>query len=322
MSMNTSNSSMDVSKSRDLFVTYYPFTLIIVGTSFNLITLLVLCRPTFHDTNKRPTIHYMRAIAIFDILMLYGWNFDHYLIGAFNFTLRAYSVGFCKIVSFINYFTPQVSAWLRVFICLDRYLSLSRLHKTWFSQSKNVLIIIGSINLVFFIWNSPFFLFVCYTNPDGTVNTGSTYFAIYPLWDMMNLGLYNCAPFVGMVVLNSGVIYHLIRLRQTSTVQNSKIQHGAISVTLVITTCLFLIMTIPATVAFTFFYEASSYVLLQSLDSMLFTYHILSFPLYMITFTEFRQEVIRLVTCRTCRNLPPSKTVTKVTGVPSETNGK
>ena len=322
MPMNTSNSSTNVEDFQDLFVTYYPLTLIIVGTSFNLFTLLVLCRPTFHDTNKRPTIHYMRAIAIFDILMLYGWNLDHYLIGAFGFILRAYSVGFCKIVSFINYFTPQVSAWLRVFICLDRYLSLSRLHKTWFSQSKNVLIIIGSINLVFFIWNSPFLIFACYYNPNGSVNTNSPYYDIYPLWDMMNLGSYNCAPFVGMVVLNSGVIYHLIRLRRTSTVQNSKIQHGAISVTLVITTFLFLIMTIPATVAFTFFYDASGYVVLHSLDSMLFTYHILSFPLYMITFTEFRQEVIRLVTCRTCRNLPSSATTTKNSTVPSETNGK
>ena len=322
MSSNDTNSSFPIINIQDLFVTYYPLALIIVGTLLNFFTLIVLCRPTFHDTNRRPTIHYMRAIAIFDILMLYGWNFDHYLFGAFGFTLRAYSIGFCKIISFLNYFTPQVSAWLRVFICLDRYLSLSRLHKTWFSQSKNVLIIIGSIVTFFFFFHSPFLMFACYHNPDGSVNTNSLQYQIYPLWDMMNLGLYNCAPFVCMIILNSGIIYHLLRLRRKSTVQNSRIHHGTITVTLVITTFLFLILTIPATVAFTFFYNTASYVLLHSLDSMLFTYHILSFPLYTITFGEFRQEVIRLTTCHKCRNIQSSSGATKSTAVRSGTNGK
>ena len=313
MSSNNTNSSGDVCNLQDLFATYYPFAIIIAGTLLNFITLLVLCRPTFHDTKKRPTIHYMRAIAIFDILMLSGWNLDHYLFGAFEFRLQTYTVVFCKIVSFLNYFAAQVSAWLRVFVCLDRYLSLSRLHKTWFSQSKNVLIIIGSIVTFFFLMHSPFFMFACYYNPDGSVNPEARLYKVYPTWDLINLSLYNCAPFICMVILNSGVIYHLIQLRRTSTVQNSRIQHNSISVTLVITTFLFLIMTIPTTVAWIFFSNTAGYVVLHLLDSMLYTYHILSFPLYLITFTEFRQEVIRLVTCHSLRNLPSSSNGTKST---------
>ena len=313
MAINSTNSSTDPCDLQDLFATYYPFSVIIAGTIFNFITLLVLCRPVFHDTRKRPTIHYMRTIAIFDILMLYGWNFDHFLAGAYEFRLQTYNVPFCKIVSFLNYFAAQVSAWLRVFICLDRYLSLSRLHKTWFSQSKNVLTIIGSIITFFFLFHSPFFMFACYYNPDGSVNPQARLYKVYPLWDWMNLVLYNCTPFICMLILNSGVIYYLLRLRRTSTVQNSRIQHNSISITLVITTFLFMFMTIPATVAFIFFGNTASYVVLHLLDSMLYTYHILSFPLYMITFTEFRQEVIRLVTCRTCRNVQSGTNVTKST---------
>ena len=315
---NTTNSSDGNNAVSDMFATYYPFTLIILGTIFNFFTLIVLCRPIFQDTAKRPTIHYMRTMAIFDILMLYGWNLDHYLSGAFGFALQYYSIPTCKIFSFLDYFAPQVSAWLRVFICLDRYLSLSRLHKTWFGQSKNVLIIIVSIVGVFAIVHLQFLLFGCFYNPDGSVNPQAYLYYIYPVWDLMNLGLYNCVPFLCMVILNSGVIYHLIRLRQTSTVKNSRIQHGSISVTLVITTFLFMVMTIPSSVAFTFYSQVAGHVILQLLDSMLYTYHILSFPLYMITFNEFQKEVIRLVTCSTCRNSQPSSTATKSTA----NNGK
>jgi hypothetical protein len=316
MSSNITNASIsDDTTSADLFVTYYPLTLVIVGTLFNFCTFAILWRPTFRDTNKRPTIHYMRAIAIFDILMLYGWNLDHYFKGRYGFTLLTYSIPACKFYSFLNYFAAQVSAWLRVFICIDRYLSLSRLHKTWFSQSKNVLIIIGCICAVFTIMNFHFFLFVCYYNDNGTVNTDSHLYEVYPLWDYINLGVYNCAPFIFMVIFNSGVIYHLIRLRRTSVVRKSQIHYRSISITLVITTFLFSIMTIPATVAYAFFSNTAGDVILHFFDSVLYTYHILSFPLYLITFSEFRREVIRLITCNPCRNTQSSSTATKSTGV-------
>ncbi len=240
MSNNTSNISISNDSGVDLFVTYYPLVLIIVGTLLNLFTFVVLCRPIFQDTHKRPTIHYMRVIAIFDILMLYGWNFDHYLAGAHGFTLQLYNIPLCKLVSFLNYFAGEVSAWIRVFVSVDRYLSLSRLHKTWFSQSRNVLIIIAGIIVVFTILNSQFLLFACFYTSVGKVNPDGWLYPLYPLADYLNLAFYNCVPFISMVFFNSGVIYHLIHLQKTSTIQNSRIHHRSISITLVITTFLYL----------------------------------------------------------------------------------
>jgi hypothetical protein len=315
MSNSSSNTSTSSDTGADLFVTYYPFTLVIVGTLFNFFTCAIFFRPTFRDTNKRPVLHYMRAVTIFDILMLYGWNLDHYLYGAFGFTLNQYSVASCKITSFLNYVAPQVSAWLRIFICLDGYLSFSRLHKTWFSKSKHVLIVIAGIIITFTLINLHLPIFACFYNTDGTVNTNSRLYVVIPMWDYVNLGLYNCVPFIFMVIFNSGVIYHLIHLRQTSTVQNSRIQHRSLSITLVVTTFLFLIMTIPGTIAYAFFGATASQFLLHFFDSILFTYHISSFPLYMITFTEFRKEVIRLVTYNKWRNTQPSPIATKSTVV-------
>ncbi|CAF3186162.1 unnamed protein product [Rotaria socialis] len=278
-------------------VAHVSLTLTIAGTVFNLLTFTILCQSTFRNAKTRPTLHYMRTIAIFDIFMLYGWNLDHFFSTVYGFEIQTSTMPLCRFLSFLNYFAAQTSAWLRVFICWDRYLSLSRLHKTWFSHSNNVLTVIACIIVCCAIINGQFFIFGCSFNADGSINAYSTAFQTYPTWDYLNLALYNCAPFILMVIFNSGVIYYLIHLRRTSTVQNSRIQHRSISITLVITTFLFLIMTIPSTVGFAFFSNTAGDTILYFLDGLLYSYHTLSFPLYIITFDEFRREVFGIITC-------------------------
>lgn len=279
-------------------VAYYALFLIIVGTSLNILTFIVLCRGKFRNADDRPAIHYMRAIAIVDIMMLYGWNLDHYLANIYGFYIGMLSIGACKFIIFLNYFSPQVAAWLRVFICLDRYLSLSRLHRTWFGRSKSALIIIAAIMVFFFFFNGHIFILACFYDASGRITGNTDTYKIFPLWDWVNLGLYNGIPFFCMSALNSGVIYHLIRLKRTSTVQNSGIRHRSISITLVITTVLFMILTIPPTICYGFFYSAMDVIILHFLDALMYTYHVIAFPLYLITFHEFRREFLNMIFCR------------------------
>ena len=275
-----------------MITAYYPLFLITVGTILNLLTLAVLCRSQFRNTKKQPCMHYMRAIAVFDILMLYGWNLDHYLSYAYGFTLVRYSIPSCKIVAFVNYVAPQSSAWLRVFVCFDRYLTLSRLRRTWFNQSKGVLTIITCIVVVIGALNSHFILIACFFKSDGTVSAQAPHYVIYPMWDYVHLVVYSGVPLVLMVVFNSGVVHHLLRVRRQSTLKKSCIQHRAISITLVVTTSLFLILSTPSGITFAFFYRKAGRTLLRLVDDTHFTYHILSFPLYLTTFTEFRRECL------------------------------
>ena len=301
------------------FVAYYPLALMIAGTILNSLTFIILCQSSFKNTKKQPTIHYMRTIAIFDILVLYGWNFQHYLSFVYGFTLETYNIPSCKFFLFLGYFTVQTTAWLRVFVCLDRYLSLGYLHKTWFSHSKNVLIIITCVVTILALFNLHIMIFGCFYRPDGTVNINSRLYAIFPLWNYVTLAVYNCIPLVFMIIFNGGSIYHLIRLRRTSTIQNSRIQHRSISITLIITTFLFLIMTMPSNIAYGFFESITSSAVLVSLDGVLFTYHITSFPLYIITFKEFRRECIAIITCRknTARVAPTNAALTQALPAPT-----
>ena len=116
--------------------------------------------------------------------------------------------------------------------------------------------------------------------------------------DKVHLGVYTALPFLLMCLFNGGVIYHLIRLRRTSAVQNSQIQHRAISSTLAITTVLFLIMTMPANIVDAFFSLTVNSVVIRFLSSINYTYHTTSFPLYMLTFSEFRRECTAMFRCK------------------------
>ena len=296
MSNNASIEWPTDTSTESLIVAYYSLTLMIVGTFLNFLTFATLCRSKFRNTTARPTLHYMRAMAIFDILMLYGWNLDHYLSTVYEFHILRYSIVSCRFFSFLSYFAPQTSAWLRVLVCMDRYVSLSRLYRARFNNSTCILIMIGCIMLILALLNLHFLLFVCYHRSNGTISALSWLYNIYPLWDYVHLGVYNCAPFLLMVLFNSGVIYYLIQVRRTSTVQNSRNPHRAISITLVITTFLFLLMTVPATLVFAFFSSANT-IILRVVDALLYSYHILSFPLYLITFDEFRREFLKMIEC-------------------------
>lgn len=289
-----------------LTVAYYSLVLLVVGTLLNLLTFIVLCQRPFRDTTAKPTLHFVRTIAVFDILMFYGWNLDHYVSIAYHFSILTRSIASCKWISFISYFTPQTSAWLRVFVCLDRYLSFSRLHRTWFNHSRSVLIMICSIIIIAALLNLHLLLFACYRKANGKITVHATFYRVYPMWDYVHLVVYNCLPLIAMVILNYSVVHCLLRRRQNSVVSRSQIQHRSITVTLVITTSLFLVMTIPSTVAFAFF-PGANHIVLNLLDGILYIYHITSFPIYFFTFGEFRRQCLKMVDFYCRRKRLPSQ---------------
>ena len=147
---------------------------------------------------------------------------------------------------------------------------------------------------VFGVLNFHLLLFACFYEPNGSINYEARHYCIYPMWQYVHLGVYSAVPFVLMVAFNSGVVYHLLRIRRESTLQNSRIQHRTISITLIVTTSLFLILTTPSGIVFSFFLDIISNTVSELLDGMYFTYHTLSFPLYLITFPEFRREFLAM----------------------------
>jgi hypothetical protein len=62
-------------------------------------------------------------------------------------------------------------------------------------------------------------------------------------------------------------------------------------------------MTTPVSIAYAYFPNTNESIL-YALDSILYTYHILSFPIYFLTFAEFRREFFKLIALNKCKNIP------------------
>jgi hypothetical protein len=65
-------------------------------------------------------------------------------------------------------------------------------------------------------------------------------------------------------------------------------------------------MTTPVSIAYAFFPDINQNIL-YTLDAILYTYHILSFSIYFLTFAEFRREFFKLITLKNFekhRNIP------------------
>jgi hypothetical protein len=273
--------------------------------------LIIFCQKRFR---QRPTIHYIRIIAFIDILILYGWNLDNFFRLKFGFELERLTVLTCKLSTYFNNVIHQSSAWLRVLMCTDRFYTLNQIQQRQTINRHRYVFFLIIFTLIFIaLINLHLPIFACYMHPNGTeVIIDSVYYQIYPMWHYVNLILYNILPSIFMLIFNIRIIRYLIFLKRTSTIQQSRIQHRAISISIFLSAFLFCFMTTPATIIFSFFHtqirsEIFKNFLLSFFYSIQSTYHSLSFFLYFITLAEFRKEFYRLIQCHyfiTNKSLP------------------
>ncbi|CAF0753635.1 unnamed protein product [Rotaria sp. Silwood1] len=285
-----------------ILFTYYPLWLTCMTTILNSLTLIILYQKVFR---QRPTIRFMRVLALIDIFILYGWNLDHFFRLKFGFEIDRLTVLSCKLSTYVNHFLNQSSAWLRVWMCVDRFCALHQIRQSRTNnQHRRVIFLIIFTFIIIALINLHLPIFACHSYNNGTkVAGGSLYFPLYPSWSYINLALYNIIPFILMLTFNILIIRHLILIKKTSSLQRSRVRHSSISMPILLSAFLFCIMTTPPAVIFAFFHkqlqsDVFQTLLLSLLDSIKYTYHSLSFFLYFITLVEFRKEFFHLLHCR------------------------
>ncbi|CAF0829848.1 unnamed protein product [Adineta ricciae] len=284
--------------------TYYPLALTCVTTVLNILIIIILSQKVFR---QRPTMRYMLVIAFVDMFLLYGWNLDHFFRLKYDFEVDRLSVLSCKLSTYINHVLSQSSAWLRVWMCVDRFCALNQIRqRRAVHQHRRVFLLIALTFIIIMVINLHLPIFACYAykyHNQTRIAGGSLHFPLYPTWNYINLALYNIIPFVLMLVFNVLIIRHLILIQRTSTIRHSRIRHTTISIPILLSAFLFCLMTTPPALIWAFFYKAIRAGIFQEylmslIDSVKYTYHSLGFFLYFITLVEFRKEFFRLMHCR------------------------
>jgi hypothetical protein len=89
----------------------YALLLIIVGTISSVISFYICIK-----LSKISTFVFFAFLSISDIISLYYWNLTNFINIWFNIDLLNYSYWLCKIGSYYQFTSLQISAWLLVTI--------------------------------------------------------------------------------------------------------------------------------------------------------------------------------------------------------------
>lgn len=90
----------------------YSLLLIIVG-SFGNLFIFVICVGS-KVIRKSNTFKFIAAISLTDTLSLFGWNLSHFTESYFGIDYSNVYLWYCRINTFSQYTSLQLSAWLLV----------------------------------------------------------------------------------------------------------------------------------------------------------------------------------------------------------------
>ncbi len=67
---NSSNATTNMVLSKSLLKTHYTHILIFLAFMVNMLTFIILCRPSHGAPYARPTLHYTHSMIVFSLLLL------------------------------------------------------------------------------------------------------------------------------------------------------------------------------------------------------------------------------------------------------------
>jgi hypothetical protein len=192
-----------------------PFLLIIFGLIGNITIFFVFSLKTI---SKFPIRNLYRALAVSDTLYLLFISIELICFYCFDFSLRKISNLSCKITRYLTFFLGSLSAWLLVYISINKYILIrfnknKLIQKNWF-QCISILVIFF-YNLVYY---SPAIVLLSlkenYSNQSNDSNVfyscvcDHEYFIDY--MDLMNFTL---LPFFFMIIFSIMIIITIFRSR-------------------------------------------------------------------------------------------------------------
>lgn len=289
-----------------------PFVIIAICVTGNAISFVIF---RFHSQFKSlsPMV-YLSVLACTDTLTVFVWNIDHHFeIYNYNFKVENISELMCRLATFCQYFSLESSAFILSMVSIDRYFTViskpgslvSRLpfrtKKSAFIWSFVVLAITAAINFHLLVLERLHVdvyvkdvanttrhekTFDCYKYANG--------FHPYPNWENVHLILYDLIPFLVMFTFNMLLIKNLLAVRRKVdpivginwTFGNAK--KNRLTVSLLVFTFVFLLMTLPTTIMFGFFPDGINRNVMLLFDYMTFLNHSSLFFISMITIPKFK----------------------------------
>lgn len=310
-----------------LRMSFIPLVIIGLGLVFNTICFLIFrFTPEFR---KMSSMVFLSFVCVCDTLSLFNWNIKHYTKPNFGFEIEYVNLFTCKVFTFGQYYLLQASGFLLCFVSIDRFITIRTTPGSFFSKLpfgsvKSAYAWAAGIMTVLFILNSHILILNGYyrdpvnrnrtvTGPNGTYIETYPYvnpkpicyryrsgFRVYPTWDKVHMFFYSFIPGTIMAVFNILLIYTTLRPNKqamsSADVKAAKKKRN-LTVSLLVVTSAFIVLTFPSTIAYGYFSDYLYTVpygrfLLELFDYFSFFNHVCMFFFTFITHQKFRNIVL------------------------------
>lgn len=279
---------------------------------------------------------FLSLIAVFNVASLFTWNLDHFTAPQFGWYIANQSIFTCKFFVFVQYASLQISGFLYSLVSVDRYfqvmskpgLFISELpfgsRRSAYGWSIFVIILVVLLNGHLLIFNGYIETIVsnktyeaievinntelnvtqfCIFKNDVVRCYVSHLYEISPLWDKVQAVVYTFIPFIIMFIFNTLLIFNVLQRKSTSKLPSHNKKNKRLTISLIILTLSFLLLTAPGSVGYGFFVEylysqeAGHKAVAILLDSLMFSQQAILFYISYLSNKRVR-EVTKELICR------------------------
>ena len=151
-----------------VFKIYYPLFIILFGLIGNLIVFLIFSNKHMINLNIR---NFFVLISITNSLGLIQF-LQKFLIHAFDLNIRIFSTFHCQFFGFLAYVFGPMSAWILVYISIERYFSIfnNSMYFIFKNQNFQYFIIFSIVFYNIFFYMQIFFLNDLYISLNGNLS--------------------------------------------------------------------------------------------------------------------------------------------------------
>ncbi|XP_046582520.1 FMRFamide receptor-like [Haliotis rubra] len=290
--------------------------LLIFGTAGNILSMIVLTRQAMRKSSMSI---YLTCLAVADLLALYSGLLRQWIIYTFNTDIRELHPLICKVVTWMLYFSLDLSAWILVSVTVERAVSVWLPHKVKVICTKKVLAVNILVLVIILMSVNGHFLFgrglivyegVVYQCANQSRDYARFLDYIFP-W--VDLCFFCLAPLAFHLVGNALIITRLLagmrtitRLNMATTEQATERRRQVSSMTTMLLSLnlVYLVCTLPISIylIYTTYWEkdtspeakAQRQLMFACANLLMYLNNSMNFVTYTISGKRFRSELISL----------------------------
>ena len=295
-----------------------PVILIVVGTFGNILSIVILLRPTIR---KSVCSVYLIALSVSDLLVLYTGLLRQWIYKTFDVDIRDIGSTACKFHTGIVYFSLQLSSWILVALTTERTFLVWFPRETKARYTKKVAVIslvIIAVCLLILNSHTLYGLDMQYVE----IINGSTLYTCYlaslsykafwtSTWPWIDLSIFCVVPFCCLLIGNTLIFVKVMCSRRAANRQVSistietrhqRSKFYSLSITLMVINSTFLICNIPICVFMivrqTWIHNlneeqrAEMHLVWSIVNILMYSNNSINFFLYILSGRRFRNELV------------------------------